>query len=420
MIDQSLQAGDVRRHRALRALFTAGPPAAAFTAYGVLIDHLPDTWFTVDVLRYLLALLAAGCVWLGLAALRRLPAVAALTSGSTALAPDVPAQVERAPTGKANTVTGPPARVLVVGARRRLIETAREAPGHPGLFGWCQFLGESLPPSATGTSYGLRLVLAMDLHHPTLDRRMLVRTLLALQCGGGGWAARSQRGIGRPEVTAWALGAASRAGLDPVEQARLVGLLEEITERDTVGLERTTVVTTVVSTLAEIAPASPLLPHLADRLIASATHARDEVGWGERLVGEPPPSVAHTARAIVALRRAADVLPGHGDLDESVQAGLSWLVKGGSDLADSHERLRRPVGTELDTITIHHFTAAWVAKALMACGDPDPDLLRGAVEAVLRRQENGIWRWKEWRPIWMTYQGLSVMRDYAMRRPIWM
>jgi hypothetical protein len=404
VIDDSLRTSGVSRHRALKAVLTAGPPAAAFTAYGVLIDHLPDTWFALDGLRYLLALLAAGVIWLGLAALRRLPAVAQPLDDAGP-ATEIPA------------VSWPAPSSLSMVAKRKLIDTSRSMPDHSELRGWCQFLDEALPPSATGTSYGLRLVLALDLHHPLLDRAMLVRTLMALQCEGGGWAARSQRGIGRPEVTSWALGAVSRAGLDPAEQARLVALLEDITRKDQVGLERTTVISTVVATLAEVAPASPLLPELAHYLVTSATRSRDGAGWGERLVNSPSPSTAHTARAIVALRRAADVLPHHGELDDSVEAGLAWLVRS-RDLADRSERLRRPVGANLDTITIDHFTVAWVAKALLACDDPAPAMLRDSMETILARQENGIWRWQEVRPIWMTYQGLSVVRDYAMRRPM--
>lgn len=404
MIDDSPRTSGVSQHRALRTVFTAGPPVAAFTSYGVLIDHLPDDWFAIDGLRYLMALLAAGVIWLGLAALRRLPAFAHPLS-------------EEGTAAEAPTVSWPAPSSLSMAAKRKLIDTSRSVPDRSELHGWCQFLDEALPPSATGTSYGLRLVLALDLHHPLLDRAMLVRTLMALQCEGGGWAARSQRGIGRPEVTSWALGAVCRAGLDPTEQARLVALLEDITRKDQVGLERTTVVSTVVSTLAEVAPASPLLPDLAHCLVASATRSRDGAGWGERLVNSPSPSTAHTARAIVALRRAADVLPNHGDLDDAVGAGLAWLVKS-RDPADRSERLRRPVGANLDTITIDHFTVAWVAKALLACDNPAPAMLRDSIETILSRQENGIWRWQEVRPIWMTYQGLSVVRDYATRRPL--
>ncbi|MBF8189141.1 hypothetical protein ITP53_26100 [Nonomuraea sp. K274] len=97
MIEHSLPEDGIARGRVLRTFFLAAPPVTAFTVYGVLIDHLPESWFTLDVLRYLLALLASGVVWLGLASLRRLPAVAALLAEPAAPAAGLPVPVEQLP-----------------------------------------------------------------------------------------------------------------------------------------------------------------------------------------------------------------------------------------------------------------------------------------------------------------------------------
>ncbi|MEW9549519.1 hypothetical protein [Nonomuraea sp. NPDC050783] len=410
MIDERPPQSRPQRHRLIRAVLVVAPPAAAFTTYGLLLDHLSESWFKVDVLRYLLALLAAGVVWLGLALVRRLPSVAGLLAESPVIGPAAGSGTRAEP--------GPTVLALAEGAKQQVLDAVTGHLDHPALRGWGQFLGDGAPPSATGTSYGLRLVLALDLRDPRLDRAMLVRTLLALQCEAGGWASTSQRGVARPEVTAWALGAACRAGLERDERVRLTALLEDVTKKDVSGLNKTTVVTTVLSTLTEVPPSAALVAELADLLITRLGRRDERVGWGETLSERQVPSLAHTARAVVALRRAAGVLPHHARLDEVIRAGVGWLVTA-DDLSNGRERLRRQEGMQHETLTIDHFTAAWVAKALLICGDPDPVALRRAVAAVLAQQENGIWQWEQGpRPIWMTYQGLSVIRDYAMRRPV--
>ena len=281
-----------------------------------------------------------------------------------------------------------------------------------------------VPPTATGTSYGLRMISSFDIRAPRISRHQLVGSLLSLQKPGGGWAASTQRDRGRPETTAWVLTALFRAGVDDSVLADLVELLEGMLglESDPVGMNRTAVLTVVISTLAEIAPASPLLPRLARRLLDGARREAGEpaplVSWSEHLNG-PTGSVAHTARAAVALHRAGSVLADGAVFQDAVRAGVRWLDSVPLDLHSIDEQLRRPVddGT-VDVLVIGHFTAAWVARALMLSGEPmDEEKLRVAVCETLRSHQGGFWRWRDGsRPIWMAYQGAAVLRDYALRK----
>lgn len=74
-----------------------------------------------------------------------------------------------------------------------------------------------------------------------------------------------------------------------------------------------------------------------------------------------------------------------------------------------------------ESLTVRLYTAAWVAKALIAadaCGLPDMEsLLDEAAKAIVEAQREGIWEWDGGdRPVWMSYQGMSTLQAYALRR----
>jgi hypothetical protein len=61
-----------------------------------------------------------------------------------------------------------------------------------------------------------------------------------------------------------------------------------------------------------------------------------------------------------------------------------------------------------------------VARALLPLPPADPggidNLLDVAVRRVWQAQRDGLWEWDNGdRPLWMSYQGACVVRDYAMR-----
>ncbi|MEW2166688.1 hypothetical protein AB0912_27360 [Streptomyces sp. NPDC007084] len=403
------------RFRLREALVSLGPFTAALVAYKGLLDYaLPEDWFSVSLLRYLFAGLCALCIGL----LLRLfgPRV----SPGPGAAPAAPPQL-RTPSVSVRRVIDDSARSVLAEFRERR---------HRGvdLAGWSQYLNDhQVPPTAVGSSYGLRLVTALDIRDPRIDRRQVVDSLLALQKPGGGWAASTQRNRGRPEITAWVLAAMFRAGLDAATKSDLVRLLESMLDpaEDPLGMDRTTVLTVAVSTLSEIAPASPKLGWLARRLLDGA-HTEDADGgsvayWSESLHSSGR-SAAHTARAAIALHRAAGVLSDGAIFEDSARAGIGWLCASDLDLRTTDEQLRRPVddGT-VDALMVGHFTPAWVARALMLPGARGgEEKLAEAVDETLKSYKDGTWRWHDdTKPIWMTYQGAVVVRDYALRVTGW-
>ncbi|USA00180.1 hypothetical protein NCG97_04970 [Streptomyces lydicamycinicus] len=85
-----------------------------------------------------------------------------------------------------------------------------------------------------------------------------------------------------------------------------------------------------------------------------------------------------------------------------------------------------PLHQEL--LSVRHFAAAWVARALMTDGARQVAAeevglpvweaqLTAAVARVHGMQQGGVWRWDDGpmgHPVWMAYQGLSVLRRYAL------
>jgi hypothetical protein len=404
---------DPRLQHGIDSLISLGPFALALTVYGLSLDHLQDDWFRYEWLKYGLSGLAALCV--GMAS--RLLAVRLRPTAANQLT----AVVQR-DSGVLSIHTKLARCSAVIAAELHSVE-------HDGkiITGWSQYIGEDVPPTAIGTSYGLRIAMALDIRHPALDRHTLAQSLLAMQKDGGGWAASSQKDVGRPEVTAWVLAALCRCGLDQQTKADLIALLHKMATEDAMVTRRTTVTTAVLSALTEIQPGSPLVRELANALVAGSS--RDESGqqqlvsWGESLTGDRRDSPAHTARAVIALARAASALQGDQALIEVSEAGIDWLCRDAVSLEPRDEQIRRPVSAgNADTIFVGHFTAAWVARALM-CGEMKPERLQyvtGSVRRVIESQEGGIWRWRNGeKPIWTSYQGVMTLREYGLRGLRW-
>ncbi|MDQ7905999.1 hypothetical protein RB614_15915 [Phytohabitans sp. ZYX-F-186] len=395
----------------LRALAGLGPFALTFSTYSLLLDHLPEEWFSQDWLRYVFAVVIALCAGLLLRLILQPKKIGAGDLGS-AKVPEARQSVEN------DHGTLPE---IFDGTRRRLLHDYRcRQRGDTEVCGWSQFYGDDVPPSAIGSSYGLRIAMALDVRDVTVERHRVIESILAMQRPGGGWSASNQREVGRPEVTAWVLGALVPAGLSRAVRQRLVGTLERMLdeERDPDGMRSTCVVTSAVSTLARFAPDSPLLPDLVDRLTrGTAGGDRDRPRWAATLGDKRSTgSVPHTARAIVALHRVAAVLPERRELSEQARAAAEWVCES-FDLGIQDEQIRRKYNDEVDALLVYHFTPAWVARALLLEGHEPlrSTQLKEAVRAVVRSQERGIWRWRDREPIWMAYQGVSVLRDVALR-----
>src|SRR5262249_21378839 len=135
------------------------------------------------------------------------------------------------------------------------------------LTGWSHFRHESLSrtrPTAIATAYGLKLALTIDEKDGRLSRSALAETLWKLRREDGGWSARTQGPIGRPEVTALVLGALSSAGYDQDRLAEAgAGFEDSLSgENDPVGMVTTYVVSAAIRSLVLARPSSPRLPEL--------------------------------------------------------------------------------------------------------------------------------------------------------------
>jgi hypothetical protein len=330
------------------------------------------------------------------------------------------------------------------------------------LVGWPHSLQEldgPARPTSLATAYGLHIVLDLGVPDGRLHTGDLIDTLWRLRLPGGGWSARSQGSVARPEVTAMVLGALARAGASRERLADEVARCEAgfTRELDGTGRALTHVVTTVMRGLLRAAPDAPTLPVLRGALIDGALsdpQRQHRRCWSHRLSPLPwaahpaQPSALHTAQAVVALDRTARVL-GEGPVERAAREdGVRWLLAcpatahdNCTDLANLREEVRRrhpDDSSHHEVLNVRHFTASWIVRALLTPGAQEiarqdgleeawQERLNGAAAAVWAAQTDGIWSWsrdgatftttEELRqPIWMTYQGLSALRAHA----VWM
>jgi hypothetical protein len=301
------------------------------------------------------------------------------------------------------------------------------------LTGWAHFFDEPPAhrrPTAISTAYGLKLALLLDEYDGRLDRSALAETLWKLRLPDGGWAARTGSAVGRPEVSALVLGALATAGHDGARLTEAGAVFEQELSlyADPVVQERTYVVSAVVRGLARARPWSQRLVELRAALLAGAIQdpGRDNLTcWSSllKVAGskQSAPSVPHTAMAVHALARTCQVLGQDTSTRSAQEQAVQWLASRNS-LGSHTEQIRRFVSDTQpwELVTIGHFTAAWVARALLAASPEDtPEanaLLSEAVRRVWDSQRNGVWESEDHGgPVWMTYQGARVLRDYALR-----
>jgi hypothetical protein len=320
--------------------------------------------------------------------------------------------------------------------RRRILTVTDDEQGL--LAGWPHFFDEPqahASPTAIGTAYGLKLSMLIGDQHFDIDRASLITTLLRLKKPDGGWATRTGQGISRPETTALVLGALAATGGNTGAVAEAVRALETLSTdyQDPTGMQRTYVVSGVMRGLIRAHPKSRRLGELHRALIGGAIKDPNHKGlicWSSQLAADEgpaiEPSAVHTALALVALLRAERALGPDGQAQEYIDQALRWLSLSRS-LDNQWEQIRRfvPNKSQWDQLVVRHFTAAWVARALLLASPDDipgaDSLLNEAVRRVWQRYFRDHWEWDNEsprEPAWMAYQGACVLRDYALRTSV--
>lgn len=409
----------------LRKLGVLTPVAAAYAAFQAVWSSLPPSLSFANV-HYLLAI-ASG---LAVGALVGCGMLLARRNKPGLLAAAVPLALGRQ---AAQSQPGFSLPAISRACYETLLDTVVnfDDPEAGRLTGWPHFFHEAsagLRPTSYGTAYGLKLAMALGSEDGRLDRAALAETLWKLRRADGGWASRTQGTVGRPEVTAVALGALTAAGCDSVRLAKSGTVFEAMLapEADPTAMASTFVVSSVLRELARIRPQSPRLPRLRAILLnGSLRDPRNDslVCWSGRLDGSRSsvPSVAHTAVAVVALARVRQVSGDDNQLRLALEQAVRWLTLN-KNLDAQTEQIRRFVTADhSESLTVNLFTAAWVARALMAVDTKDiadaDSHLDEAIETIRQLQDNGIWEWRDGsRPLWMTYQGMTTLQAFALSR----
>jgi hypothetical protein len=413
----------------LRGLSFFAPVAAAYASFQAVLSSLPPSLSYANM-HYLLAVVsgvAAGAlVGCGMLLVQKVQ-------------PESQAEVLAGPTARPlGKAAADSTRVDVPDIARSCYETLLDTvvsfddPQLGRLTGWPHFLHEAAAgyrPTAFGTAYGLKLALALGIQDGRLDRAALTETLWKLRRVDGAWASRTQGAVGRPEATAVTLGALAAAGCDSAKIAKAGDVFESMVapEADTAAMTSTFVVASIIRELVRIRPHSPRLAQLRTILL-NGTIEDPRYGnmtcWSARLDKSrlAVPSTAHTALAVVALARLRKITDGDDNqLRLTLEQAVGWLALD-TNLESETAQIRRFVTADhWESLTVNLFTAAWVARALMAVtpnGIPTvEEHLYNAIKKIMNTQHDGIWEWGDGnRPLWMTYQGFSTLQVFALSR----
>lgn len=411
----------------LRKLSVVAPFAAAYASFQAVLSSLPPS-LSYDNIHYLLAVMsgiaAAGIVGCAVLYARK----TSLESAAVAL-PGPPSPQP----GKNSGAPGIDVPAVAGMCYQALLDTvvSFDDPELGRLTGWPHFFHEASAgyrPTAYGTAYGLKTALALGNADGRLDRAALAETLWKLRRSDGGWASRTQGTVGRPEVTAVALGALATAGCDAARLAKAGDVFESMIapEADSMAVTSTFIVSTVIRELVRIRPLSPRLAQLRAVLVNGTVQDPRHDGllcWPARLdkSSSPVPSAAHTAMAVVALARVRQVAGDDNQSRLALEQAVQWLTLNGN-LANQSEQIRRFVTADhYEPLMVNLFTAAWMARALMAVQTAGlsgaGSLLNDAIKTIARSQDNGVWEWADGsHPVWMTYQGISTLQAFALSR----
>ena len=267
-------------------------------------------------------------------------------------------------------------------------------------------------PSVLSTTYGLKALAMLGDPHPST--RQLVENVMerAARDAKGqiiGWRARTQPGP-TMEATGPALDALLRVGA-PIEVDDVVRILGGLL--DDTARQRPFVLTCALEPLLVIAPDAPLVKDLVDALLACRVEEDSTLLWpGKRDSSIDQPglkaSVAHTARAVTALRKA----PGER-ARAAVAAAEEWIVTPTS--LDGVAEVIQRTKPEFSQLTVEHFTAAWVVRAIAGGADPRAGMGR-ALAYLWGRFDRKLSLWTSDNgeaPTWMLADAVVALNDAA-------
>lgn len=411
----------------LRKLSIFAPLAAAYASFQAVLSSLPPS-LSYENMHYLLAVVSGfaagglvGCAMLLAQKMEREPKMA--LTGPAA--------------GPLDKSTAGSPRLDIPAVSRMCYQTLLETVVNfddlklGRLTGWPHFFHEASAgyrPTAYGTAYGLKLALALGDQDGRLSRAALADTLWKLRLSDGGWASRTQGTVGRPEVTALVLGALTATGSDSARLTEAGDVFESMLapEADPTAMASTFVISSILRELARIRPQSPRVVQLRAILLNGAVQDPERDGilcWSARLDKRQSkvPSPAHTALAVVALARLRQVIGDDNQSRFALEQGVRWLTLD-RRLENQTEQIRRFVTADhWESLTVNLYTAAWVARALIAVESHDTweadSLLNDAIRRIAGMQSNGIWEWTDGScPLWMTYQAVSTLQAFALNR----
>jgi transcriptional regulator with XRE-family HTH domain len=300
----------------------------------------------------------------------------------------------------------------VVGSR--LVHAVRRDPNDPECVGWAQSIDDERRPSPWSTALAVRTLLLLD--RVDVDMRQIARTMSRRQHAGG-WSNR-ELDVPRPDVTAVVLGTLTRVGRSGTAdlEAAWTWLSESMGAADR---RRTFVLSTVLENLAQLRPDHPFVEELVRLLLDARMNDGTLPAWASVAAANPhlvQPSVAHTARAVVALRTANAGL-GRPEAEDAIGQAAEWLCVERNDDGITESVRVNPNRRDLD-VSVDHFTSAHVVRALVGQPGVPEDRLAGAFATLWKSYAptEGLWAWKaDGRlPIWMSHDAVAALRAAAL------
>jgi transcriptional regulator with XRE-family HTH domain len=319
-------------------------------------------------------------------------------------------------------VSEPPVTLLEV--FRRVAATlrgcvTRSPDGTP--LGWPHDLGQlSGQATPVSTAFALRTLLLLE-GHLAPDLLPVVENLKSMSYRGG-YSTREQTGP-RPEITASVLSALHLVDGTAAFAKEISQLQRELHDFEK---SRPFILTTMLEASLQLNGSGQLTEVLIESLLNARRPSGNLLLWPEKsdpLLIDPAPSVAHTARAVRALSTARTV-QADDRIDEAVDQAVAWLLEQ-REFGNTADVIDRPLpggGGRIESVFTRHFTAAWVARALISAGVPTSHPTVSTAVAQIWDSYAGntaaLWKWENGDlPGWMTFDAIDALRLASLAAP---